>query len=47
MTRELKLKIVDKKLGLGAKPKGDELVLHNNGDKEGRSKSRKRKPRSR
>lgn len=51
MPQTIKLIIADPKLGLGTKPKGDELVLYNNGDKEaggpGRPKSRKRVRRSR
>jgi hypothetical protein len=50
MAGDIKLKIVDRKLGLGAKLQPGETVLFNRGEKEAfRNISRKgrRKPRSR
>jgi hypothetical protein len=52
MVRNLKGRIIDLKIGLGAKPQSGEVVLYNKGDKEGPGslrgpKSRKRKPKSR
>jgi hypothetical protein len=47
MTRAIKIRIVDLKLGFGAKPKGNELVLYNNGDKEDAVHPKNRKRESR
>jgi hypothetical protein len=42
MVRDLKIRVIDPKIGFGGKPQSGEVTLYNKGDKEG-----KRKPKSR